>query len=239
MQNNIKNAAVVHNVNEVSLQGSADLDYWQQILKPEELEPVAKDGLAQVLLIAADARFLGLRFRELSFSVLARDVSGLTKLSGSYLIRAFNSRRLFAWIERTFFATPYYHGDVQVESEPPGFVLQLSGQRLAASLDFANRNPNVEYELSSWHGPVFLPRSHGTSIAESKLFFARLWNGRVEVPFDSGEDNFTLPDTSTPPFPELRASNFSPRLWICGATASHAKSKTYARGKCPAFSPEP
>jgi hypothetical protein len=87
-------------------------------------------------------------------------------------------------------------------------------------------------------GPIFLPNTRGVAVAESNLFFARLWKGRIEVPFDSREDDFSLPDTNEPPFPELRDSNLSPRLWICGTAASHAKSKTYARGKCPAFSPE-
>jgi hypothetical protein len=76
MASQIKNAAVLHNVNEVSLLGAADLENWRRRLEPEQLEPVAHEGRAQLLIIAADAKFMGLRFRELSFSVFARDVSG-------------------------------------------------------------------------------------------------------------------------------------------------------------------
>jgi hypothetical protein len=88
MASQIKYAAVLHNVNEVSLLGTADLEYWRRRLEPEQLEPVTHEGHAQLLIIAADARFMGLRFRELSFGISARDTSGLTNLSGSYLIRA-------------------------------------------------------------------------------------------------------------------------------------------------------
>lgn len=37
----------------------------------ERLDPLPMDGKAQVMLVAIDARFMGLRFRELSVSVLA------------------------------------------------------------------------------------------------------------------------------------------------------------------------
>jgi len=238
MPGKLKIAAVVHNVIEVSLLGTADLEYWQKQLEPEQLEPVAAQGQAQLSIIAAEAKFLGLRFRELSFSVLARDTSGQTDLSGSYLIRAFNSRRSFAWIERTFFHTPYHSGNVAVESEPPSFSLHLPGLSLGAKLEYSGKNPNEVYELNTWQGPVFLPKRAGTNSAESKLFFARLWNGRVEIPFDEHDDDFSLKDASETPCAEFAASNFSPRTWVCGTEASHAKSKTYTRGKCPAFSPD-
>lgn len=238
MTSKIKIAALVHNVTEVSLLGTADLDYWRKRLEPEQLEPVAAEGKAQLLLIAAEAKFLGLRFRELSFSLLARDVSGLTNLSGSYLIRAYNSRRSFAWIERTFFHTPYYCDDVIVESEPPSFALGAPSRRLAAKLDYSSKNPNEVYELNTWQGPIFLPRSSGTTTAESKLFFARVWKGRVKIPFDQNGDKFFMNDASETPCAEWQASNFSPRTWVCGTEASHAKSKPYTRGKCPPFSPE-
>jgi hypothetical protein len=43
-----------------------------------------------------------LRFRELSFSVLVSCRAGVADQSGSYLIRAFNSRRRFAFCERAY-----------------------------------------------------------------------------------------------------------------------------------------
>ena len=238
MKNHLKIAAVVHNVTEVSLLGTADLEYWRRRLEPEQLEPVAAEGQAQLQLIAAEAKFLGLRFRELSFSVLARDVSGLTNLSGSYLLRAYNSRRSFAWIERTFFHAPYFCDAVMVESEPPSFALGAPRSRLTAKLDYSSKNPNEVYDLNTWQGPVFLPSSSGTAAAESKLFFARVWKGRIEIPFDQNGDKFLMNDASESPCAEWQASNFLPRTWVCGTEASHAKSKTYARGKCPEFTPE-
>jgi hypothetical protein len=238
MPNRIKFAAVVHQVTEVSLLGTADFDYWRARLSPEQLEPIALDGQAQLLIIAAEAKFMGLRFRELSFSVLVRDTSGLTNLSGSYLIRAYNSRRSFAWVERTFFHTPYFCDDVLVESEPPTFGLGAPRPRVAAKLDYSCKNPNEVYDLHTWQGPIFLPSKSGTSVADSQLFFARLWKNRVEVPFDSNGDKFTLNDMSETPCAEFAESSFTPRTWVCGTEASHAKSKTYTRGKCPFFVPD-
>jgi hypothetical protein len=238
MTSKIKIAALVHNVIEVSLLGTADLEYWRKKLEPEQLEPIPLNGTAQLLIMAANAKYMGLRFRELSFSVIARDTSGLTDLSGSYLIRAFNSRRSFAWVERTFFHTPYYCDDVTVESEPPSIGLGAPRQRLAAKLDYSSKNPNEVYDLNTWQGPVFIPRRSGTAVADSNVFFARVWNGRVEIPFDQNGDKFSINDASETPCVEFQASNFSPRTWFCGTEATHAKSKTYTRGKCPPYSPD-
>lgn len=235
MASQIKNAAVVSNVEEVSLQGSADLGYWQEVLKAEQLEPIAAEGKTQILLIAADAKYMGLRFRELSCSVFARDVSGLTNLSGSFLLRAFNSRRSFAWIERTFFRTPYYHGDVAVQCEPPSIRLELPSARFEAHSGQSLKDMPDTFKINGWHGPVFLPSSPGTSIEKSKLFFAYVLGSTLEFAFDPARDVLTLPASSEPPFQALRESNFRPQLWSVRPAAMHAKSKTYSRGKCPPF----
>ncbi len=62
MPGKLKIAAVVHNVIEVSLLGTADLEYWRKWLKPEQLEPIPLEGQAQLQIIAADAKYMGLRF---------------------------------------------------------------------------------------------------------------------------------------------------------------------------------
>lgn len=235
MARQIKNAAVVTDVVDVSLLGTADLSYWQAALKPEQLEPIDHNGRAQILIIAADAKFMGLRFRELSFAVFARDVSGLTDLSGSFLVRAFNSRRSFAWIERAFFKTPYYHGAVAVQWEPPLVQLQLpnlafdvrSGQSLKQMPDTS--------KIMGWHGPVFLPSKPGIAVAKSKLFFAHVMGLTQEFPFDPARDTLTLPDSAEPPFQALRDSGFRPAKWSVRPLAVHSKSKTYSRGDCPPF----
>jgi hypothetical protein len=64
------------------------------------------DG-AQLLLIAADAAFHGIRFRELS-------ISRVVSPERAVLLQAFNSVRFFAFCERVFFKTPYLHSDVRL-----------------------------------------------------------------------------------------------------------------------------
>src|SRR5262245_27736743 len=112
----IKWVAELAQVREVSLLGTADLAFWKDRLRKESLVPAEKDGKAQLLIVAADSKFMGFRFRELSFSVLvSRPEEGLPR-AAAFLVHAFNSSRLFAFSERVFFSTPYRHGDVRVST---------------------------------------------------------------------------------------------------------------------------
>ena len=63
-------AAELAHVREVSLLGTADVAFWQDRLRNEELLPTERDSLTPILVIAVDARFWGVRFQELSFCVL-------------------------------------------------------------------------------------------------------------------------------------------------------------------------
>ena len=104
---------------EVSLLGAADLAFWNDRLAREDLAPAERDGKAQVLVISAEGKFRGFRFRELSFSVLVAPPDARVGRDAVYLLRAFNSRRFFAFCERFFFSTPYYPGDVRVSASVP------------------------------------------------------------------------------------------------------------------------
>src|SRR3954451_5939341 len=119
-QAQIKWTAQLDHVVEVSLLGSADLDYWQTKLAPISLLPIERDNKAQILIITADARFRGVRFKELSLSVLARPKGD--PADGAYLIHAWNSSRFFAWCERTFFKTPYAFGQVTISASNPVYI---------------------------------------------------------------------------------------------------------------------
>src|SRR4051794_16140630 len=112
MKNKIKWAAELSHVREVSLLGMADAGLWTERLRQDDLIPEQRDGRAQVMIVAADAKFMGLGFRELSVSILARQASagdsggggGGEGGGGAWLAHAWNSRRFFAFCERTFFA---------------------------------------------------------------------------------------------------------------------------------------
>src|SRR5262245_59046278 len=123
----VKYVAELSHVREVSLLGTADLAFWNDRLKGEDLTLAERDGQAQILIVAADSRYLGVRFRELSFSVLTAGYKG-DKAEGAYLVHAFNSCRFFAFCERVLFSTPYYYGDVRVATSPASIQLLQGGQ---------------------------------------------------------------------------------------------------------------
>src|SRR5262249_38325691 len=116
MKPTVRFVAELTNVREVSLHGTADLAFWKGRLAKEDLHPAEHDGRAEVLIVAAEARFRGVRFRELNFSVLVAGHEEGVRSDGAYLVQAFNSCRLFAFCERVFFSTPYYPGDVRVSA---------------------------------------------------------------------------------------------------------------------------
>ena len=117
----VKFVAELEGVREVSLTGTAELEYWRRQLTPAGLVPLEREGQAQVLIVAADATFRGLRFQEMSFSVLAAR-SDDVGTHGALLVQAFNSRRFFAFCERWWFKTPYHFGQVSLSVNLPSTV---------------------------------------------------------------------------------------------------------------------
>jgi len=93
MNTSVKWAAELAHVREVSLLGTADLAFWKDQLLKEELLPAESDGRAQLLIIAADSKFVGVRFRELSFCVSVSPPDDGIRQDAAYLVRAFNSCR--------------------------------------------------------------------------------------------------------------------------------------------------
>lgn len=110
----IKWAARLPHVRDVTLFGTAALDYWKRRLEPARLTPVDDDGRARVMVVAADSRFLGISFREISISIAVNPLESMPGGAAATLIQAYNSVRLFAFCERKLFHTPYLHGQVRV-----------------------------------------------------------------------------------------------------------------------------
>lgn len=229
MNDSVKWAAQLEHVREVSLLGTADLTFWTDRLAMEGLLPDAAAGQARLLIIAADSRFMGIPFRELSLSVLVR----WQEHQGAFLLRAFNSCRCFAFCERVLFSTPYYHGDVRVSAELPAAV-RLAGRGGAVfRAEMAAHAPATAPARSGqdgWEGPVFLPARRRAKAPEGRLFFARLRGHTQTYPFDLGVDSLTIrPGKDGAALQALLESRFVPREWIVRAAAAHAKSKTYER----------
>jgi hypothetical protein len=225
-------AARLNGVREVSLAGFADLGYWRKQLAPERLAPIEADGRAQVLIIAADARFKGVRFRELSFSIQARPLDGPASVEGVFLVQAFSTNPFFAWCERRLFGTPYFHGWVGVTAALPAAIdLSLAGatafhaEMLPEAPGAPPRTPRRAAD-DGWEGPVYLP-TPGRRADGGKMFFARV-RGLTETYEFLPEDWLSL-TPEAPIFEHLISSNYAPAQWLLRPSAAHAKSKTYRR----------
>lgn len=226
---------VVSPVREVSLVGAANLSYWRGKLAMHDLHPSQSDRRATMMLSACEARFKGIRFRELSISVFVAREPGSPSRDGVLLLRAFNSIRFFAWVERTFFATPYYFQRIALSPDAPAFlrlggsnepiVEALMGDRFSNDAD--QSSPTT---VGDWQGPIFLPNLRDASNPASRLFFASLTGECQALAFDAARDRFCLgPSVSDPIVPLLTAAEFEPREWILRTAATHGKSKTIRR----------
>jgi hypothetical protein len=214
-------AAKIDRVREVSLLGLADLDFWRRYLANRQLVPIEKDGHAQMLVIAAAMKFWGLPFREVSFSVLVRR-DGEPSEDASYLIGAFNTRRFFAFCERAMFSTPYQHGDAVVTTGPaPSIQLDLGGKTVFHAA-MRKDAPVVRIAEDGWEGAVHLP--------SGKLFHARIAGETRTYDAAPRADTFEIArNAPSQVIQTLVDSRFEPRTWSVRESATHAKSKTYAR----------
>lgn len=222
----IKYVAEVAPVKEVTLHGLAELSFWRERLKSEELEPIARDDQAQLFISATEARFGGIQFRECIIGVQVQRTKGpAADLPAIYLVHAWNSLRAFAWIERNLFGTPYYPGQIIVNPQRPA-QLQLAERgtvHITAQMNPSARDP-AEIAEENWHGAIFLPRR---SQRPQQLFIAKLAGRTEHFPFDSGDQFQLTPSPQCPAIGWLLDSHFTPHAWHIRQAAAHAKSKTY------------
>src|SRR5688572_4141741 len=123
----VKYVAEISPVREVWLLGTADLAFWAEHLKGQALSPAEFEGRARILLSAIEARYMGVRFRELCISVFVRGEHAGAGDDQLFLAQGFHSSRLFAWFERTLFSTPYEHGEIELNAAVPASVRLVEG----------------------------------------------------------------------------------------------------------------
>jgi len=225
-------------VREVSLLGTADLAFWRERIRHEGLSAAEYNGKAQILIIAATMVFKGVRFAEISFSLVVSGYGRGIRPDSALLLQAFNSSRLFAFCERVLFATPYLHGRCRVSvAAPVGFDLAISGN-VGCRAELASGNtkamrPTLRSGFESWDGPVFLP-SKASGRKPGRFFFAKVSGDTRAFTFDREHDVFSIANASgIDIFNDLIESHFEPTEWTVRADATHGKAKTCFRTELP------
>jgi hypothetical protein len=218
----IRYVAELSHVREVSLLGTTDLTFWRDRLRSEDLIPTEQDGCAQLLIVAAHSKFMGVRFTEVSFSVLVSQAEQGSGRDGAFLVQAFNSSRLFAFCERAFFATPYYHGDCRLSTTSRVSIQIIKGGEVVSARD-------ADREDLRWGQTVGLAR---LSPSGRNKFFARNIGHTQKYPFLAAEDTVSIkPAPGAEVLQALIDSHFVGKEWAVREDADHAKSKTYRRSE--------
>ena len=226
-------------VREISVRGSAELAFWTKRLRAEDLIPLEIGGKAQIMVVAAELKFAGIRFTEVSFSVLLLMPANAPWNDAAFLVHAFNSCRPFAFCERVFFKTPYSHGRCRVSVAAPAFIEVVAGDGASFALAMGAAPAAGSREMSRrtgerWEGPIFLPRT--ARHAESSFFFGRMKGETQTRPFNTAEDTMKIPANGRDRvFRMVLESGFTPKTWTVRADAVHGKSRTFRRTELPNF----
>ncbi len=228
MPEKIRYAAEVRGVQELTLKGTADLAYWNRLLKPHGLIPLSSDGRARILIMGGRLRWKGFRFREISFSVELQSRITPDYRDAACLIQAFNTNRFFAFSERTFFSTPYVHAKCDVDLEPPRHLRITRGgvESFAVQMPATPERPAVKSGPDGQFGPVYLlPASEASPL---RYFVGNVKGDTRILPWNEEFDTLTLnPEASEPgALLHLRNSGFSPLEWHIREDAYHGKGVT-------------
>lgn len=212
--------ATVAGVEELLLMGHADLSFWQKWLAPLKLCPLVRNGHAEVILSVTRLSWNGLPFRECVISIALSDGTDNTVLTGYYLLQAFNTARILAWMERRYFQTPYFYGKIALDLVRREARL---GPKAAPHLILSAAPPPFAPTLQSedWQGPIYLPSLPGYS---QRLFYVQLAGSTLRWPCQQ-EDKIML-SAQCPVLEWLLYSGFKGREWGLRDAAFHARSKT-------------
>ena len=216
MPKTINYVTVIDKVREVSLFGKANAATLTPLLKTEGLAPYSEDGQVGVLVSAVDARYKGIRFQELSVSIAVAS-------DGYFLAHAFNSIKPFAFAERFFFQTPYYHAAVRVE---PNHLVLSRGNHCIFEAALSPQATYSDEGYQRWEGAIHLPRKLRKQADVPHLFYAIL-EGEM-TSYAPTLDTLTIqpmPDTDI--FRMLYEAHLTIEQWCVRSNARHSKSKTY------------
>lgn len=223
---------IVTGVNEVIFVCKCDASVMNNYLRINEgesrLRARAEKGEATVAIIASDLKWKGFHFNEL---VIGLDVEDSEKEypSGAWLMRAYNSLSAFAWVERTFFLTPYYpaecfnfdaaSGKVQFNDTTSGTLYSASG----------NDTFSGSEEEFVWESPIYLPKLNRKNGARpDKYYFARITAPMLSRPVNNN-DIFYLNDSLFPLAGVFNKAKLTPVTKAIRTSGIHSRSKTFKR----------
>lgn len=221
--------ATIRNVREVSLQGTAEASFWQTHVASTCLRPLINDGQVEITISSTAARFLGWPFQEVAVALTLEPAEKWHAYPAIYLVHAFNSSRILGWMERTFFATPYYFAQASNRVEPAlGLEVRASGQLLFQAQMHLPPPAPLRQSAERWCGAIYLPKL-GRQAAGQRVFFADLSGDTTVYLFRENCDQLALiADPHSPVFGWLEEAHFQPKAWSVRAAAVHARSKTIA-----------
>ncbi|MBX3413893.1 MAG: hypothetical protein KF708_14475 [Pirellulales bacterium] len=222
--------ATIQHVREVTLVGTSDLEYWSKHLRSRRLFPWINAGQAELLVSVPRLRWLGLEFCELSIAVrVSLSPDGATD-DGVYLAYAFNSRRLLAAMERTWFSTPYHHAQIELCETPPQHFSLHDGDHTVIEARMGSSERESVSREESWEGTLYLPPASRAANGAQKQFHARIAGQTTILPFVAGADSFVAhPSFRHAGLDCLVDGGFTPREWHIRSDAVHARSKTFRR----------
>ena len=221
-----KYTATVENVREVGLRGRADLVVWAERLERDGVVPYRGPDGAELMVMACGTRFRGIPFRECSIAVAVSHAPDGASHDAWFLTRAFNSQRLFAWVERTVFKTPYRHADVQVEGEGiPRFHVRAGDTLLVEAARAGALDEGGESDVTE-EVTIHLP-ARGSK--PGGVYHAVLRGPTRVVPFAAHDTFVVRSSDDEPALALLEASAFRGREWHVRLGAVHARTKTYKR----------
>jgi hypothetical protein len=224
----VKYIAVVKGAREVTLVGSAEYNYWADRLLHDNLVPQKVNGRAEVILSAVQLKWMGVNFREFSVSISVHDRAE-PSIDGIYLVSAFNTSRMFAFIEKHHFRTPYCHSNIDVSVQDPWSLQLFDGVRPVIKSE-RRSECDVESCDETWEVRIFLPNSARGDKPSDKLFFAKLSGATQIARFSASSDSLALtPSNQHVVVQSLVDSGFTGREWRVRSGATHARSKTYRR----------
>jgi hypothetical protein len=218
----------VKDVREVSLVAAADISFWREKVEPAGLFPFSLNGKAELTFSATDIRFLGKQTYEFTIGLAVSRQPDGSSLDGRFLVRAFNSSSLFAWIERTLFKTPYYPGFIRLEDQIPAWMTLSDARGPIIQAQMSTPVAPTHSQDQLWQGPIYLPAIHEKPARSGRLFYASLGGFTVVYPYSTHDCSFVISHSAEYPFVQwLLDSQLTPIEWRIRSQAVHARSKTY------------